>query len=281
MSNLELLVSGLDFGEGPRWREGRLWYSDFYHHRVYAISPDGEQEVIVDLGEEQPSGLGWLPDDSLLIVAMIAQKVLKWDGETLSDHADLSHIATGLCNDMVVNSDGVAYVGNFGWDIEDEFAEQRGAALTIVRPDGTVEVGAEELLFPNGSVITPDGSTLMVGETFGGRFTAFDINGDGSLSNQRIWAEVHGTFPDGCTMDADFGIWFSDAFGGGVFRTIEGGEITDHIETESPSYACMLGGNDNKTLHIITAPEAGSGRAGTGDGSIWTIRVDIPHAGRP
>ena len=211
VSGLELLVDGLDFGEGPRWHDGRLWYSDFYQHKIYAVSHGGARETILDLGSEQPSGLGWMPDGSLLVLAMSARQVLCLDDGELTVHADLSDIATWHCNDMVVAADGTAYVGNFGWDIEHDRGLPQAATLAVVRPDGSVQPGPGDLLFPNGSVITPDGTTLIVGETFGARFTAFDLHPDGRPGNRREWAAVPGTAPDGCTLDSAGGIWFADA----------------------------------------------------------------------
>ena len=281
MSELELLVDGLDFGEGPRWHDGRLWYSDFYQHRVYAVSPRGARETILDLGSEQPSGLGWMPDGSLLVVAMTARRVLRMAHGEVTIHADLSEIATWHCNDMVVAADGTAYVGNFGWDIEHDRGHPLAATLAVVRPDGSVQSGPGDLLFPNGSVITPDGSTLVIAETFGGRFSAFPLDADGCPGEGREWAPVPGAAPDGCTLDSDGGIWFADAAGSGVVRVLEGGTITDRLPTPQPAYACMLGGDDGRTLFILTAPGAGADRAGTGEGCIWTTTVEHAGAGLP
>ncbi len=281
MSGLELLVDGLDFGEGPRWHDGRLWYSDFYQHRVYAVSPGGARETILDLGSEQPSGLGWMPDGSLLVVAMTARRVLRMADGEVTIHADLSEIATWHCNDMVVAADGTAYVGNFGWDIEHDRGHPLAATLAVVRPDGSVQSGPGDLLFPNGSVITPDGSTLVIAETFGGRFSAFPLDADGCPGEGREWAPVPGAAPDGCTLDSDGGIWFADAAGSGVVRVLEGGTITDRLPTPQPAYACMLGGDDGRTLFILTAPGAGADRAGTGEGCIWTTTVEHAGAGLP
>ena len=281
MSELELLVNGLDFGEGPRWHDGRLWYSDFYQHRVYAVSPGGARETILDLGSEQPSGLGWMPDGSLLVVAMTARRVLRVADGDVTIHADLSEIATWHCNDMVVAADGTAYVGNFGWDIEHDRGHPLAATLAVVRPDGSVQSGPGDLLFPNGSVITPDGSTLVIAETFGGRFSAFPLDADGCPGEGREWAPVPGAAPDGCTLDSDGGIWFADAAGSGVVRVLEGGTITDRLPTPQPAYACMLGGDDGRTLFILTAPGAGADRAGTGEGCIWTTTVEHAGAGLP
>ena len=281
MSGLELLVDGLDFGEGPRWHDGRLWYSDFYQHSVYAVSPGGERETILDLGSEQPSGLGWMPDGSLLVVAMTARRILRVADGVVTIHADLSEIATWHCNDMVVAADGTAYVGNFGWDIEHDRGHPLAATLAVVRPDGSVQSGPGDLLFPNGSVITPDGSTLIIAETFGGRFSAFPLDADGCPGEGREWAPVPGAAPDGCTLDSDGGIWFADAAGSGVVRVLEGGTITDRLPTPQPAYACMLGGDDGRTLFILTAPGAGADRAGTGEGCIWTTTVEYAGAGLP
>ena len=281
MSGLELLVDGLDFGEGPRWHDGRLWYSDFYQHRVYAVSPRGARETILDLGSEQPSGLGWMPDGSLLVVAMTARRVLRMADGEVTIHADLSEIATWHCNDMVVAADGMAYVGNFGWDIEHDRGHPLAATLAVVRPDGSVQSGPGDLLFPNGSVITPDGSTLVIAETFGGRFSAFPLDADGCPGEGSEWAPVPGAAPDGCTLDSDGGIWFADAAGSGVVRVLEGGTITDRLPTPQPAYACMLGGDDGRTLFILTAPGAGADRAGTGEGCIWTTTVEHAGAGLP
>jgi len=281
VSGLELLVDGLDFGEGPRWHDGRLWYSDFYQHRVYAVSPGGARETILDLGSEQPSGLGWMPDGSLLVVAMTARRVLRMAHGEVTIHADLSEIATWHCNDMVVAADGTAYVGNFGWDIEHDRGHPLAATLAVVRPDGSVQSGPGDLLFPNGSVITPDGSTLVIAETFGGRFSAFPLDADGCPGEGREWAPVPGAAPDGCTLDSDGGIWFADAAGSGVVRVLEGGTITDRLPTPQPAYACMLGGDDGRTLFILTAPGAGADRAGTGEGCIWTTTVEHAGAGLP
>jgi sugar lactone lactonase YvrE len=275
------LVDGIDFGEGPRWRDGRLWYSDFYQQSVYRVTPEGERETVVEI-DDQPSGLGWMPNGDLLIVSMRSKRVLRFDGETTRVHADLSHLAPGLCNDMVVRSDGHAYVGNFGFDFE-EGDSPKGTRLIHVAPDGTAGFVGAELNFPNGAVITPDGSTLIVGETFGGQYTAFDIQSSGDLTNGRVWASITGLLPDGCTLDADGAIWFSDAGPGQqVCRVAAGGEILNRLAAPDPTFACMLGGNDGKTLFVLTAPGAAKeDAAGKAQGAIWTARVEVGRAGLP
>ncbi len=279
-ASFETLVDGIDFGEGPRWRDGRLWWSDFYQHTISSVGPTGDRRVELEYAG-QPSGLGWLPDGRLLFVSMIDQRLMcrEHDG-TVVEHADLSSVATDKCNDMVVDATGRAYVGNFGFDLE-AAAEFAPAALALVQPDGTVERAADDLRFPNGSVIVPtDGAaTLIVGESFGGRYTAFDIDDTtGRLSNRRIWAEIPGTAPDGCAIDAEGAIWFSDALGSQVVRVHEGGEVTATIATPAPTYACMLGGDDGQTLFVLTAVDSHPDQvAGTATGSILTTRVDVPR----
>ena len=280
MHEVDLLVDGLDFGEGPRWRDGQLWYSDFFQHRVYTVTTDGQRETVLDLGEEQPSGLGWLPDGDLLVVGMLGRRILRYDGTEVTVHAELGHIATSHCNDMVVDGRGNAYVGNFGFDYGAGQAPA-GAALALVRPDGSTLAVAEDLQFPNGAVITPDGMTLIVGETFGSRYCAFTVATDGTLSDRRIWAEVPGRMPDGCCLDTAGGIWFADAIRPEVARVVEGGEITDVIEVPQRAFACMLGGDQGTTLFVITAPTDPQGGLSPGQGAVCAVEVDSQHAGLP
>ena len=280
MGEVDLLLDGLDFGEGPRWRDGQLWYSDFFQHRVFTVTTGGRRETVLDLGEEQPSGLGWLPDGDLLIVGMLGRRILRYDGTGVRVHAELGHIATSHCNDMVVDHQGNAYVGNFGFDYGTGQAPV-GAALALVRPDGSTLAVAEDLQFPNGAVITPDGTTLVVGETFASRYTAFTIGADGTLSDRRTWAEVPGRMPDGCCLDTAGGIWFADAIRTEVIRVVEGGEITDAIEVPQRAFACMLGGNEGTTLFVITAPSDPQGGLSPGQGAVWSVEVDSQHAGLP
>ena len=273
------LIGGIDFGEGPRWHNGRLWYSDFHQKTVYSVNLNGERNVEFTL-DDQPSGLGWMPDGSMLVVSMINRQVLRVSSDGVSVHADLSELATWHCNDMVVSSSGHAYVGNFGFDLDGR-AEFCKTVMVHVTPEGDVSVGADGLSFPNGSIITPDEKTLIVGETFGGCYTSFSIHEDGSLSDPSLWAEVPGMFPDGCTMDAEETIWFADASTPRVVRVAKGGKILDEVETPQVPFACMLGGEDRKTLFILTADSSGPNQAGSGSGNIWTHNVDVAKAGLP
>ena len=280
MSEPKLLLDGFAFGEGLRWHDGRLWFSDFFMHRVCTVDLDGTLEVVLEL-DDQPSGLGWLPDGRLLVVAMLARSVLRLEADgTLVTHADLSGVATSHGNDMVVAADGTAYVGNFGSDLLSGETPQP-ADLAVVHPDGSVGVAARALDFPNGSVITPDGRTLIVGESMGHRYRAFEIAADGSLDDGRVWADLGDLSPDGCSMDAEGAIWFANAFTDQVIRTRVGGEITDRIVVQDLSFACALGGDDGRTLFIATAEGNVFKEHELRTGKIWTVRVDVPHAGLP
>jgi sugar lactone lactonase YvrE len=212
-----LLLDGLMFAEGPRWNNGRLIFSDMHAGEVVAVSLDGTRETLVTLPPAtrkraststetgkpaMPSGLGTLPDGSLLIVSMEERVLLRLDAAgKLAKYADLSSIATHHCNDMLVDGLGRAYVGNFGWDIFDPQVEQKTASLALVelprgasllspRPAAAVRAVADGLSFPNGMALTPDGKTLIVAETFGQCLSAFDVAEDGGLSNRRLWARL-------------------------------------------------------------------------------------------
>lgn len=282
MIEWDLLVDGVDFGEGPRWHDGRLWYSDFYQAAIYSVGPSGDRRVEHGDLPDRPSGLGWLPDGDLLAVLMTQRRIVRFDERrAMHPHADLSEIATGYCNDMVVAADGTAYVGNFGFDLEAR-SQFQPATLAHVAPDGTAGPAATDMRFPNGSVITPDGSTLIVAQTFGGDFVAFDIGSDGSLSGRRTWASVPGTSPDGCALDTGGALWFADAVGSQLLRVREGGEVTDVFATPQPAFACALGGDDGRTLFAMCAPGPDPGDvAGRRAGAIYQRPVDLARAGLP
>lgn len=288
---VKVLAEGIYFGEGPRWRDGRLWFSDFYAHAVKSVSLAGDLRTEFEI-DDQPSGLGWMPDGSMLIVGMTKRQVLRRtaDGK-VSVHADLSDIATFHCNDMVVDAEGRAFVGNFGFNldeevatrpVEDVIANHKTAKLACVSPSGKVRVAAEDMHFPNGSVITPDGKTLIVGETVGFCLTAFDIASDGSLSNRRVWAPTLPRIPDGICLDAEGAVWFANPMAAECVRIAEGGEVLDVVETGQLCFACMLGGDDGKTLFMLTADSADAHTAAAKPtGRIVTCTVRAGRAGRP
>ena len=290
MSRTRVLIGGLHFGEAPRWHDDELWFSDFYDYAVKSVDLDGQMRIRVSIAD-RPSGLGWLPDGRLLIVSMTERSLLRLDPEGLALHADLSSIATFHCNDMVVDSIGRAYVGNFGFDLDtneingtlaDVLSTHTGATLARVDLDGSIHAAADGLMFPNGTVITPDGRTMIVAESLGRRLTAFDISSDGSLSNRRVWAELGRRTPDGICLDADGAIWVANPLTPECFRVAEGGEILDVIETDDRCFACMLGGPDRRTLFMLTsqyslALEAAVHRTGR----VLIAEVDSPGVGLP
>ena len=295
---LQTLLEGGAFFEGPRWRHGRWWVSDFYRHFVLTVDVDGRTEQVMSV-EGQPSGLGWMPDGSLLVVSMRDHRILRRapDG-SVSEHADVSRFCGGHLNDMVVDGRGSAYAGEFGFDLM-AFGDPALAVLIRVDPDGTAALAAEDLAFPNGSVITPDGRTLIVGETAGSRYTAFTIEHNGSLSDRRVWGQVAPapeitTFeetlsclqfgPDGCGLDAEGMIWSADEVGARCVRLAPGGEIVDEVAAPEGlnCFACMLGGDDGRTLLICAAPDfLEQSRLAAQDAVLLTTSVDVPHAGLP
>ena len=277
---LDTLLDGLTFGEGPRWHGGKLWFSDFYSHRVMTVDPAGKAETILEV-PQRPSGLGWTPGGDLLVVSMLDKRVLRFDGKQTHLHADLSGLAGGPCNDMVVDAQGRAYVGNFGYDRHNG-APAKTTCIALVGEDHSVVSAAEGLTFPNGMVITPDGKTLIVGETFAHRLSAYDIRDDGMLVNHRVFAETPGCFPDGICLDAEGAVWVTNPQGDAVLRVFEGGRIAQKVPTgERRSFACMLGGDDRRTLFVVTNVGSGPAIAEKKAGRIETVQVDVPGAGLP
>jgi sugar lactone lactonase YvrE len=283
---MRLVIDGLSFAEGPRWRDGELWFSDMQRWqadepgRVMAITADGVARTVLEhVPGGPPSGLGWLPDGRLLVVATQSRHVLavSRDG-TLSPYADLSGLASYECNDMVVDSQGRAYVGCC--DIAG-MPEPATSEVLIAHPDGRVEVGDAEMRFPNGSVVTPDGRTLIVAETYGEGLTAFTIADDRTLGEKRTWATVAGTYPDGICLDADGCVWFADAGGRACVRVAEGGEVLDRVQTEDRVFACTLGGPDLRTLFLLTGRLPGRAEPGSRPGRIFAHDVAVPGSGSP
>jgi len=278
----ETLLDGLVFPEGPRWHDGRLYFSDMHDLRVIAVDESGRAETVVEV-PGRPSGLGWLPDGRMLVVSMEDRRLLRLERDgRLVEVADLSRLASFHCNDMVVDRRGRAYVGNFGFDLHGG-AAPRNTCLVLVEPDGRARVVAEDLGFPNGTVITPDGRTLIVGESFGGQLTAFDIADDGSLAGRRTFAKLEGAVPDGICLDAEGCVWVACPISHRCLRVREGGEIVDQIDyVGRDAFACMLGGEGRRTLFVCTAeghnPNELQGRR---TGRIERCRVPVAGAGLP
>jgi sugar lactone lactonase YvrE len=293
---ISTVLSGMSYLECPRWHDGRIWAADFYTHRVLSAEEDGSDLRVEAEVPQQPSGIGWLPDGRMLVVSMRDGKMLRQETDgSLVEHADLAPHVTGHPNDMVVDGEGRAFVGNFGFDL------MAGAAITPtvllrVDPDGSVTEVADDLWFPNGSVITDDG-VLLVDETFGNRVTAFDIVADGSLTNRRAWAKFGelptstdiGTAiprvvvaPDGCSLDAEGALWIADATNDRVLRVHEGAKVVDEVQPGTGVFACMLGGADGNTLYMCCAPDFDErSRSSAREAELRTVTVDVPGAGLP
>jgi carbohydrate kinase (thermoresistant glucokinase family) len=247
----EVLLDGLMFPEGPRWRDGWFWFTDQHAQQVVRVNLQAESEVLADL-DDLPGGLGWLPDGRLLVVSMTRRQILVLEDGALRLYADLSAQASFHCNDMLVDQQGRAYVGNFGFDLHGG-EERKPAELILVEPNGKPRVVADGLIFPNGCALTPDGSSLLVAETFASRVTAFDIAADGSLNNQRIWAELGDAYPDGICITPSGRLWIAAPNLSRLLLVAEGGEILRTLVPWGDPYACMLGGEDNQTLFIASA----------------------------
>lgn len=292
ITNHRSVLEGLWFSEGPRWHDDALWFSDMHAHRVVRTVLDGSSTTVTEMAFDDPSGLGWLPDGRLLVVAMETQRLyrLEHDGR-LVEHADLSGIARGDINDMIVAADGTAYVGDMGAKIHDPSAPRVPGQTIRVRPDGQVSCAADDLASPNGHILTDDGRTLVVAESGGSRLTAFDVAADGSLERRRTFAELRPAAgspiafapPDGICLDAEGAVWVADPIGARVFRVLEGGEVTDeHRFDDVIPVACVLGGRDRRTLLVCVAAswkrDEVKQRA---SGRIDAFDVTVPGAGRP
>jgi sugar lactone lactonase YvrE len=286
-SETRVLLDGLEMGESPRWHDGRLWFSNWGTDEIVAVDVDGTSEVIGPGGGGAGWAVDWLPDGRMLITGRELVRV-EPDGSRVR-HADLSRIAPYGASEITVDGRGNVYVNSINFDFAD-FDEALGSGkapgiIVLVGPDGQASVVADGLAFPNGMVVTPDNATLIVAESFARRLTAFAIGPDGSLSDRRIWADVTG---DGICLDAEGAAWTTDVGPGdtGVcLRVPEGGEVLDRIELDRPCYACMLGGEDGRTLFMVAQKWFGPNRMDelirAKTGKILTAQVAVPHAGWP
>jgi sugar lactone lactonase YvrE len=258
----QLVSRGHSFLECPRWANGTLYASDFFTGEVLNWA-DGSPRPVVQI-PGQPAGLGWTPDGDLLVVSMLDRRLLRWDGDALHEVADLSDAAAWHCNDMLVDGQGRAYIGNFGWD-EQTDPVIKSTSLHRVDPNGQITEACTGVVCPNGMELTADGATLLIAETFAARISAFDVAIDGTLSNRRVWAAFSShefetldeafaagvVLPDGIALDSAGGLWVADCVGRGVSRVLEGGEVTDFVSTgDMSAVAVALGGPDLRTLFI-------------------------------
>jgi sugar lactone lactonase YvrE len=274
---LRILMSGLAFPESPRWHDGRLTFSDWGAHEVIAVDLEGKSEVIVRV-PSFPMCIDWLPDGRLLIVSASDGLLLRREPDgSLVNHADLAGLADHPWNDIVVDGQGNAYVNNIGFDFPGgEFAP---GILALVAPDGAARQVAEGVAFPNGMVVTPDNSTLIVAESYGNKLTAFDIAPDGSLSNRRLWADLHDGVPDGICLDAENAIWYGDVPNQRCARVREGGEVLQTIHLDRGCFACALGGADRRTLFMTANEWAGAANMAQGSRAGQVLTADAPAPG--
>jgi sugar lactone lactonase YvrE len=282
MAELQTLLTGIAFGESPRWHEDRLWFSDWGAHEVVAVDLEGKREVIVRV-PSFPFCIDWLPNGRLLIVSggngLLLRREL--DG-SLVTHADLTSLSYHPWNEIVVDGRGNAYINSIGFDFPGgEFAT---GIIALVTPDGSARQVADGVAFPNGMVVTPDNSTLILAESYGKRLTAFDIAADGGLSNRRVWADLDGGYPDGICLDAEDAVWFGDVPNKRCVRVREGGEVLQTIDLDRGCFACMLGGGDNRTLFMTANEWRGPAdmvphEARTGQ--VLTVKAPAPGVGWP
>jgi sugar lactone lactonase YvrE len=281
MSSLTTLLTGLVFGESPRWHADRLWLSDMGAGEVVTVDLDGKSEVVAAV-PAMPMGLGRLPDGRMLIVSSRDGRLLRRDPDgSLVTHADLTGLESHPWSDMAVDGRGHAYIGNIGFDFPG--GEPASGIIALVGPDGSARQVADGIAFANGIAITPDNGTLIIAESYGNRLTAFDIGPDGDLSNRRIWADLPGEFPDGICLDVEGAVWYADVPNRRCVRVREGGEVLQTIDVDRGCFACVLGGPDGRTL-FITAAEFGGGEAmatAGRTGQVLTVEVEVPGAGWP
>jgi sugar lactone lactonase YvrE len=282
-SGVRILMTGLAFGESPRWHEGRLWFSNWGAQEVVAVDADGNSEVVVRVPTTIPFSIDWLPGGPMLIISGPEGLLLRMEPDgSLVTHADLTDLSTKGWNEIVIDGRGNAYINGGGFDLRagEEFAPGIVALLT---PDGSARQVADGIAFPNGMAVTPDNSTLIVAESYAKRLTAFDIAGDGSLSNRSVWADLGDGVPDGICIDADGAVWYADVPNKRCVHVHEGGEVLQKIELDRGCFACMLGGADEKTLFMVAAEWHGPAKMTDAPrtGQVLTASAAAPRAGWP
>lgn len=279
MADLRVLTSGIQFGEQPRWHDGRLWLSDWGAREVIAVDLAGHREVVLN-APSFPCCVGWLPDGRLLMVSGGEGLLLRQEPDgSLVTHGDLRLASSPpASNELVVDGRGNAYVNGGGFDLM-AGAPFAPGVITMVRPDGSVRQVADDLAFPNGMHITPDNATLIVGESYAKRLTAFDIEADGSLANRRVWAELGDGVPDGICIDAEGAVWYSDVPNRRCVRVREGGEVLQTITLDRGCFACALGGPDGRTLFLVATEWNGPAKMFAEPRTGQVLMTEAPAAG--
>lgn len=276
---MDVLSDGIVFGESPRWRQGRLWWSDWGAGRVCSAGPGGSARVEAELASF-PMCIDFLPDGRLLIVSSATRQVLRRERDgSLAVHADLAPVSTRPWNDIVVDPGGNAYVNTIGFDFpQGEFAPGSIARVTV---DGSVTLVADGLAFPNGMAITEDGGTLIVAESYAERLSAYAIRADGSLAPSGVWAETPGDHPDGICLDASGAVWYADVGNQHCVRVREGGEVLGTVELDRGAFACALSRDDEPQLFVVGQRWDGPEAVGGATGAVYTVPAPAPGAGHP
>lgn len=275
---MTVLMEGIVFGESPRWRDGRLWFSDWGSHQVIALDPEGGHDVVVNVASF-PMCIDFLPDGRLLVVDSAQRRLLRREHDgSMVTHADLASISEKPWNDIVVDVAGNAYVNNIGFDFPG--GEPAPGFVVRVTPEGAVGAVADDLAFPNGMAITQDGSTLIVAESHGNRLTAYDIDTDGDLANRRVWADAGNDHPDGICVDAEGAVWYADVANCHCVRVGEGGQILATVELDRGAFACTLSRDDEPRLYVV-GQEYGVPVAAKPTGQVFVFPAPAPGAGRP
>jgi sugar lactone lactonase YvrE len=272
------LLTGLGFGESPRWHNGRLWFSNWGTQEVIAVDEGGKSDVMVRVPTTLPFSIDWLPDGRLLVVSGPEGLLLRREaGGSLETHADL-HELCGGCNEIVVDGRGRAYVNGGGFNVmkREKFAP---GVIVLVTADGSARQVADNIAFPNGMAVTRDNSTLIIAESYGKRLTAFDIAADGSLSTRRVWADLGEGVPDGICIDAEGAVWYADVPNKRCARVCEGGEVSQIVNADRGCFACMLGGADRRTLFIMAAEWHGMAKMVDSARTGQVLAIDAPAPG--
>jgi sugar lactone lactonase YvrE len=278
VTDAQLLVDGLALGESPRWRDGRLWFSDWLAGEIVAVDLQGRREVILRF-ESFPFSFDWLPDGGLLVVN--ETRILRREADgALATYADLSALSDKRWNEIVIDGRGFAYVNNVGFDFPGgAFAP---GLVAVATPDGAVHRVAGGVAFPNGMAVTPGNKILILAESYGKKLTAFDIGADGRLSNQRVWADLGDGVPDGICIDAEGAVWYADVPNQRCMRVREGGEVLNVVNADRGCFSCALGGPERSTLFIVAAEWCGGGAAEiTRGGRVLMAAAPAPGAGWP